>query len=215
RRRRDRNHQPRDARRRETGRALPGLLRHRAGVRRDRAMRRAALLAGMLGLAPTLPAAAPAPVRALAPSGVAGAPYNTAPVGNDVVNVTLDLQAARGILQVLSADKFDRAWAAGLEGLPAGRAAIKDSRRPAEVFEHDLAAAFDEKARPTLFDFHQVREDRGRWKDLLAMIASRQDELTQLASQRARALLPGDRPVTVATAILLTFGLPGRADHLA
>lgn len=47
------------------------------------------------------------------------------------------------------------------------------------------------------------------------MIASREAELTKLASVRARALMPGDRPITVTTAILLTFGLPGRADHIA
>ena len=178
-------------------------------------MRGDAALAGILGLATALHPATHAPERALAPSGVAGAPYNTAPVGKDVVTVTLDAEAARGILALLSADRFDPAAAAALEALPAVRAAIKDSRRPAEVFEHDLGAAFDEKARPTLFDFRSVREDRGRWKELLSMIASRQDELTRLASDRARALLPGDRPVTVSTAILLTFGLPGRADHLA
>ena len=178
-------------------------------------MRRAAALAGLLSVAPILPASGPAAARALVPSGVAGAPYNTAPTGSDVVDVTLDAEAARGILQVLSAEKFDPAAATALEALPAVRAAIRDSRRPADVFEHDLAAAFDEKARPALFDFHGIREDRSRWKDFLGMIASRQDELTRLASDRARALLPGDRPVKVSTAILLTFGLPGRADHLA
>jgi hypothetical protein len=46
------------------------------------------------------------------------------------------------------------------------------------------------------------------------MIASREAELTKLASDRARALMPADRPVTVAETIFLTFGLPGRADHL-
>ena len=73
-------------------------------------------------------------------------------------------------------------------------AAIQESKRPAEVFEHDLAAAFDEKARVTVFDFARIRENRGRWQDLLAMIATREAELTKLASDRARALLPAEPP---------------------
>ena len=148
------------------------------------------------------------------PSGVAGAPYNSAPVGSDTITVTLDLGAARAILELLSAAHFDPDAAKALEALPAVQAAIKDSKRPADVFEHDLSAAFDEKSRITVFDFRQIREDRARWKDLLAMIAGREGELTKLASDRARALMPGDRPVTVTEAILLTFGLPGRADHI-
>lgn len=152
---------------------------------------------------------------ALVPSGVAGAPYNSAPAGNDTVAVTLDLDAASRILDLLSASRFDAEAAKALEALPAVQAAIRESRRPADVFEHDLEAAFEEKARITLFDFRQIREDRSRWKDLLASIASGRDGLTRLASDRARALMPGDRAVTVHIAILLTFGLPGRADHLA
>jgi hypothetical protein len=148
------------------------------------------------------------------PSGVAGAPYNTVPAGSDTVAVTLDLGAASAILDLLSAPKYDAEAARALETVPAVEAAIRDSKRPAEVFEHDLEAAFDEKSHVTMFDFRQIREDRGRWKDLLAMIASRQGELTRMASDRARALLPGDRLVSVAVTIDLTFGLPGRADHI-
>jgi hypothetical protein len=152
---------------------------------------------------------------ALVPSGVAGAPYNSTPVGNDTVAVTLDFDAASRILEVLSAPRFDAEAAKAVETLPAVEAAIRESRRPADVFEHDLGAAYEEKARITLFDFRQIREDRSRWKDLLASIASNRDELTRLASDRARALMPGDRTVAVHIAVLLTFGLPSRADHLA
>ena len=149
------------------------------------------------------------------PTGVAGAPYNSAPVGNDTVAVTLDLEAASRILDALSAPRFDPDTAQALETLPAVQAAIHESKRPADVFEHDLEAAFDEKARVTLFDFRHIREDRARWKELLATIISSRDELTRLASDRARSLMPGDRTVSVHTAVLLTFGLPSRADHLA
>jgi hypothetical protein len=152
---------------------------------------------------------------AFVPTGVAGAPYNSAPVGNDAIGVTLDLDAASRILDVLSAPKFDAETAKALEALPAVEAAIRESQRPPDVFEHDLQAAFEEKARITLFDFRQIREGVPRWKGLLASIASSRDELTRLASERARALMPGDRTVKVNIAILLTFGLPSRADHLA
>ena len=154
-------------------------------------------------------------VATAAPGAAAGAPYDTPPSGTDTVTVTLDPAAARGILDLLSAPRFDADAAKALEALPAIQAEIRDSRRPAEVFEHDLAAAFDETSRITLFDFRQVREDRAKWKDLLTMIAARSDELTRLASDRARALLPGQPVVAVAMPILLTFGLPSRADHLA
>jgi len=163
----------------------------------------AVILAAGVRLAPALP------------TGVAGAPYNSAPVGNDTVAVTLDLEAASRILDALSAPRFDPDTAQALETLPAVQAAIHESKRPADVFEHDLEAAFDEKARVTLFDFRHIREDRARWKELLATIISSRDELTRLASDRARSLMPGDRTVSVHTAVLLTFGLPSRADHLA
>ena len=151
----------------------------------------------------------------LGPTGVAGAPYNSTPAGNDTIAVTLDLDAASRILELLSAPRFDAGAAKALEEVPAVEAAIQESKRPADVFEHDLEAAFEEKSRITLFDFRQIRDERSRWKDLLAAIASRREELTRVASDRARALMPGDRPVTVHIAILLTFGLPSRADHLS
>ena len=150
----------------------------------------------------------------LAAGGASRAPYDSAPVAGSTVTVTLDLTAARAILDLLSAPQFDAGAAKSLEALPAVQAAIRDSRRPADSFEHDLSAAFDEKARITGYDFRRIREDKGRWKDLLAMIAGREKELTKLASDRALALMPGDRPIAVTETILLTFGLPGRADHI-
>jgi hypothetical protein len=178
-------------------------------------VRRGVGLAALFAAGAGLAAAAPAPNQGAAPGASARAPYDGTPAPGVSITITLDLSAARAILDVLSAPRFDAEAAKALEALPAVAAAIHDSRRPADVFEHDLAAAFDEKTRITVFDFRTVREDRGRWKDLLAMIASRDAELTKLASERARALMPADRPVAVREAILLTFGLPGRADHIA
>ncbi|HWZ85886.1 MAG TPA: hypothetical protein VN032_06790 [Thermoanaerobaculia bacterium] len=170
----------------------------------------AALFAASTGIA--VPAA---PTPLAVPGSSARAPYDAAPAPGVSITITLDPAAARGILDLLSAPQFDADAAKALEALPAVAAALRDSKRPPEVFEHDLAVAFDEKARPTIFDFRAIREDRGRWKDLLAVIVGRDAELTKLASDRARALMPADRPVTVTEAISLTFGLPGRADHIA
>jgi hypothetical protein len=131
------------------------------------------------------------------------------------VTIALDLDAARRILALLSAPTFDPDGTRALEALPAVQAAIRDSKRPPESFERDFAAAFEDKTRVTGFDFRKIREDRARWSQLLAMISGREAELTKLTSDRARALLPADRPVSVTMAIFLTFGLPGRADHIA
>jgi hypothetical protein len=154
-------------------------------------------------------AAAPA-----APTG-SRAPYDSPPVAADTVTIVLDLEAARRILALLSAPAFDLEAARALETLPAVRATIQDSKRPPDVFEHDLAAAFESKTRVSGFDFRKIREDRSRWGELLTMIAGREKELTRLTSDRARALLPADRTVSVTIAISLTFGVPGRADHIA
>ena len=156
------------------------------------------------------------PVRAPpTPAAASRAPYDGPPVAADTVTIALDLDAARRILALLSAPAFDAEAARALETLPAVQATIQDSKRPAEVFEHDLAAAFESKTRVSGFDFRKIREDRTRWGELLTMIAAREKELTKLTSDRARALLPADRPVSVSIAISLTFGVPGRADHIA
>jgi hypothetical protein len=155
-------------------------------------------------------------VASAVPGGTAShAPYDGPPAPNVAVEVTLDLEAARGLLELLSAPAFDPERARALESLPAIEAAIHESKRGPDVWEKDLASAWDEKARTTLFDFHRIRDDRTRWSALLATIASRQAELARVASQRARALMPSDHAVAVRQAILFTFGLPGRADHVA
>lgn len=155
-----------------------------------------------------------APVATPTPGATSRAPYDGPPVASDTVTIALDLDAARRILALISAPTFDPDGARALESLPAVQAAIRDSKRPADVFEHDLAAAFEDKTRVTGFDFRKIREDRAHWEELVAMISGREAELTKLASDRARALLPADRPVSVTMAIFLTFGLPGRADHI-
>ena len=157
---------------------------------------------------------ATAPLPGPAPGTAARAPYDAPPAATGQITVTLDLRAARSILALLSKERFDPAEAKLLENLPAVRLAIRDSNRPPETFERDLAAAFDEQTRIAVFDFRKIRDDRSHWSDLLAMLASRDEELTRQAAARAAALLPADRPVSVTAPIALTFGLSGRADHI-
>jgi hypothetical protein len=159
-------------------------------------------------------AAPPPPGSTPAPGGVSRAPYDSPPVAADAIRLTLDTRAASEILALLSRARFDAEAAKAFEELPAVRAAIRDSNRSADVFARDLAAAFDEQKRIAVFDFRQIRENQARWQELLAMISAREAELTKLASDRVRALLPPDRPVSVTEPIFLTFGLPGRADHI-
>ena len=147
-------------------------------------------------------------------SAAAGAPYDFPPAAKADITITLDLRAARSILAVLSAEKFQPAEAKLLESLPAVRLAIQDSNRPPETFERDIAAAFDEQTRIAVFDFRKIRENRGQWDALLSTLGSREEELTRQAATRAAALLPADQAVAVTVPIALTFGLPGRADHL-
>ncbi|MGE5412764.1 MAG: hypothetical protein ACM3NW_01215 [Syntrophomonadaceae bacterium] len=170
-----------------------------------------AAVAATLGVGAVAAAVTPAPQA----GAVSRAPYDGPPAPNVTVTVTLDLRAAKGLLELLSAPHYDPGRAKELEALPAVETAIRESRRGADVFEKDLASAWDEKARTTLFDFHRIREESTRWKALVGTIEARQAELGRLASDRARALMPGDRPVSVRETILLTFGLPGRADHVA
>ena len=148
------------------------------------------------------------------PAGGSRAPYDGPPVSTDTVKITLDMRGAREILALLSQPAFSSADAKLLETVPAVEYAIRDSNRPPETFERDLAAAFDEESRIAVFDFRKIKEDSSRWQDLLAMISTREVELAKLASDRARALLPGDRVVSVELPFYLTFGLPGRADHI-
>ncbi len=160
-------------------------------------------------------AAAPGPPPFTAPPGGASrAPYDLPPVASGTVRVTIDMRAAREILALLVRPSFSSADAKQLETVPAVEYAIRESNRPPETFERDLAAAFDEQTRIAVFDFRKIREDNARWEDLIAMISTREVELAKLTSDRARALLPADRVVSVTLPFFLTFGLPGRADHI-
>jgi hypothetical protein len=136
-------------------------------------------------------------------------------VGNTRIAITIDMRAAREILALLGEATFSPAAAKQLETLPAVELAITDSNRPPETFERDLAAAFDEETRAAVFDFRRIRDDRSRWQELLAMVSSREAELTKLASERARALLPAEPTLDVTLPFYLTFGLASRADHIA
>lgn len=152
----------------------------------------------------------PAPVR---PNG-SRAPYDFPPAATGEIQIRLDLRAARSILALLAKERFDPAEAKLLENLPAVRSAIRESNRPPETFERDLAAAFDEQSRIAVFDFRKVREERRRWEALLEAISTHEAELTRRSASRALALLPADHAVSVTVPIALTFGLPGRADHI-
>ena len=102
------------------------------------------------------------------------APYDTPPVNPGPISVTLDLRAARQMLALFSRTQFDANEAQAIELLPAVQATIRESGRGKDVFEHDLAAAFDEHARITVFDFRRIREERSKWEDLLSQISSRE-----------------------------------------
>jgi hypothetical protein len=167
----------------------------------------AALLLAAAGCA-TAPL--PPPVR---PNG-SRAPYDFPPAATGEIQIRLDLRAARSILALLAKDRFDPAEAKLLQNLPAVRFAIRESNRPPETFERDLAAAFDEQSRIAMFDFRRVRDERKRWEELLATISTHEAELTRRSANRAAALLPADHAVSVTVPIALTFGLPGRADHI-
>jgi hypothetical protein len=130
------------------------------------------------------------------------------------VEIQIDSRAAREILETVSKPRFILPDVKLLEDLPAVRLAIQDSTHTPDVFERDMAAAFDEKSRTAVFDFWSIRQERDRWQTLLQAVVARQNDLVRLASRRAAALLPGDRAVTVAVRVYLSFGLAGLADHL-
>lgn len=174
-------------------------------------MKRAAILPILL----LAGACASAPQAKTAPGGPAPrAPYDAPPAAPHGIDVQIDARAAREILESLSRPRVDPQDARLLEDLPAIKLAIEDSTRGAEVFERDFAAAFDENSRTAVFDFRTVRQERDRWKVLLDAVVSREKELVRLASNRAAALLPGDRPVNARIRVYLSFGLSGLADHL-
>jgi hypothetical protein len=154
----------------------------------------------------------PAP-KAAVPSGPR-APYDAPPAAPHSIEIAVHSNAAREILMTLSRPRWESTDAKLLEDLPAVRFAIRDSQRGADVFERDIAAAFDEKARASVFDFRSIRESRDRWQTLLEVVAARESEVARLSSIRAAALLPGDHPVSVRLDVFLTFGLAGLGDHI-
>ncbi|MEP6994540.1 MAG: hypothetical protein ABI968_08480 [Acidobacteriota bacterium] len=170
----------------------------------------------LLGAALLLVAAgcATAPLPSAPPGSASRAAYDLPAAATGEIAIVLDMRAARSILALLSKDRFDPAEAKLLQSLPAVRFAIRDSNRPPETFERDVAAGFDDQARIAMFDFRKIREERSRWDALLATISAQEPELVRRATARAAALLPADHPVSVRVLIDLTFGLPGRADHI-
>jgi hypothetical protein len=179
-----------------------------------RAARRAPIAPVLMAVAVLVGGCATAPLPGPAPGSSARAPYDAPPAAKDNLTITLDDRAARSILALLSKDHFDPVDAKLLEVLPAVKVAIRESNRPPETFERDLAAAFDEQARIAMFDFRKIRDDRRNWSAFLSALSAKQDEITRKAATRAVALLPADVAVSVTTPISLTFGLPGRADHV-
>ena len=187
-----------------------------AGVRpRAATVTRAAVLAP-LAAAVLAAGCATAPLPGPPPGSSVRAPYDAPPAAGvrDDITINLDDRAARSILALLSKYRFDPVEAKLLEVLPAVKVAIRESNRPPETFERDLAAAFDEQTRIAMFDFRRIRDDRTRWGAFLSALSAKQDEITRKAATRAVSLLPADIAVTVTTPISLTFGLPGRADHV-
>ena len=170
--------------------------------------------AGFAILAASL-AGAPAPTPVAMQSATSRAPYDSPPVAQGKVAITLDMRAAREILHLLGQTAYNPAETKQLESLIPVQLAIKESARPPESFERDFAATFDPKVRVSVFDFRKIRDEKSRWDELLGMVSAREAELTKLASDRAASLLPRDVPVDATLPMYLTFGLPGRADHIA
>ena len=142
------------------------------------------------------------------------APYIAPPAAPHSLDIQVDTTAARDLVAFLSAPAFDAEGAKRIEQLPALRLALQDSGRTPDVFERDLAAAFEEEARSAVFDFRSIRAARTRWEALLSALPARESSLARMAADRAAALLPGDRPITARLQVLLSFGLAGLADHL-
>jgi hypothetical protein len=170
--------------------------------------------AGFLALAAAVGCASGAPPPPSVPGATARVPYDSPPVARDSISVILEMRAAREILAFLSRPKFDPVDAKALETLPAVQYTIADSNRQPEAFESDLEAAFEAEERASVFDFRRIRDERGRWEDVLATIAAREAELTKLVTERAKALMPAQPTVSVKVQVYLTFGIAGRADHL-
>ena len=173
-------------------------------------IRPAALLALLLSAG----GCAGAPALAPPVSGKSRAPYEAAPAAKHAIQIEIDARAAVDLLAFLSRPQFRVDEAKTLEELPAVKLTLRDSGRTPEVFERDLAAAFEEEAHTAVFDFHSIRASRPRWEGLLAVLPARGSGLARMAAGRAAALLPADRPITTRLKVFLTFGVAGLADHL-
>ena len=170
--------------------------------------------AALLALVVSACGCAGAPVYAPPASGKSRAPYEAAPAAKHAIQIEIDARAAVDLLAFLSRPQFRVDEAKTLEELPAVKLTLRDSGRTPEVFERDLAAAFEEEAHTAVFDFHSIRASRPRWEGLLAVLPARGSGLARMAAGRAAALLPADRPITTRLKVFLTFGVAGLADHL-
>ena len=177
-------------------------------------MRRALLVLALTASAWAAGCSSSPGAKTAAPIPASRSPYDAPPAAAHSIQIQIDATAAREILGTLSRQKLDPADAKVLQDMPAIHLTIQDSTRGPEVFEKDLAAAFEETSKSSVFDFWKIRHDRTRWDALLSAIVSRKDDLARLASQRAAALLPGDRPVSAVVHVYLSFGISGLADHL-
>jgi hypothetical protein len=170
--------------------------------------------AALLALVVTAWACAGAPVYAPPAAGKSRAPYEAAPAAKHVIDVEIDARAAVDLLAFLSQPQYRVDEARTIEELPAVKLTLQDSGRTPEVFERDLAAAFEDEAHSAVFDFHSIRASRARWEGLLSTLPARAGDLARMAAERAAALLPADRPITTRLKVFLTFGVAGLADHL-
>jgi hypothetical protein len=142
------------------------------------------------------------------------APYEAAPAGSHSLQIQVETRAARDLLAFLSLPQFRVEEAKALQELPAVRLALQDSGRNPDVFERDLAAAWGDEPKSGVFDFHSLRSRQARWQALLSALTSREADVARMASERAAALLPADRPIAARLQVFLSFGLAGLADHL-
>jgi hypothetical protein len=167
------------------------------------------------GGAPSAPVTAPSrSASAPVPAGAPRAPYDAPPGAAHSISIRIDGIAAQEILAALDRPRFQLSDVKRIEDLTAVRIAIEDSGRPAEIFEHDFAAAFDEQTRTSVFDFRSIRQARDKWQPLTSAIAARQEDITRIASRRAAAVLPTDKTVAANLRVVLVFGLAGLSDHL-
>ena len=172
------------------------------------------LRGALLALVAAACGCAGAPVSAPPASQKSRAPYEAAPATKHAIQIDVDDRAAANLLSFLSKPQFRVDDAKVLEELPAVKLTLRDSGRSPEVFERDLAAAFEEEAHSAVFDFHSIRAKQSRWEGLLSALPARKGDLARMAADRAAALLPADRPITTRLQVFLSFGVAGLADHL-